>query len=88
MSHAFVVSKLIVTEYTLIRQWWPQQLRDARYLDTGLTRTYFLDSNASPELIKLIISLDEEGKKYRFLTLRDMALDLPGVSLDDETHHL
>lgn len=88
MDSAFVISKVIVTEYTLIRQWWPEQLRESRYMDTGLTRTYFIDSLPSDELFKLMIELNAEGRKYRFLDLQDKTLDLPEVNIDDETHNL
>ena len=81
MDIAFVVSKIIVTEYTLLRQWWPEQLRESRYVDTDMTRTYFLDTLPSPEVIKLITELKDQGREYRFMDLR-------GVESDDASHNL
>lgn len=81
MDIAFVVSKVIVTEYTLLRQWWPEQLRESRYVDTDMTRTYFLDTLPSPEVIKLITELKDQGREYRFMDLR-------GVESDDASHNL
>ena len=81
MDIAFVVSKVIVTEYTLLRQWWPEQLRESRYVDTDMTRTYFLDTLPSPEVIKLITELKNQGREYRFMDLR-------GVESDDASHNL
>ena len=81
MDIAFAVSKIIVTEYTLLRQWWPEQLRQARYVDTGMTRTYFLDTLPSREVIKLITELKNQGREYRFMDLR-------GVESDDASHNL
>ena len=81
MDIAFVVSKIIVTEYTLLRQWWPEQLRESRYVDTDMTRTYFLDTLPSPEVIKLITELKNQGREYRFMDLR-------GVESDDASHNL
>lgn len=81
MDIAFAVSKIIVTEYTLLRQWWPEQLRESRYVDTDMTRTYFLDTLPSPEVIKLITELKNQGREYRFMDLR-------GVESDDASHNL
>lgn len=81
MDIAFAVSKIIVTEYTLLRQWWPEQLRQARYVDTGMTRTYFLDRLPSPGLYELMDRLNAEGKTYRFMDLR-------GVDSEDASHNL
>lgn len=81
MDIAFAVSKIIVTEYILLRQWWPEQLRQARYVDTGMTRTYFLDRLPSPELYELMNKLNAEGRTYRFMDLRE-------VDLGDASHNL
>lgn len=81
MDIAFVVSKLIVTEYTLLRQWWPEQLRQSRYVDNGMTRTYFLDTHPSPELQELIEELHKFGIEYRLIDLR-------GVEIDNASYNL
>ena len=65
----------------MLRQWWPEQLRESRYVDTDMTRTYFLDTLPSPEVIKLITELKNQGREYRFMDLR-------GVESDDASHNL
>lgn len=81
MDIAFAVSKVIVTEYLLLRQWWPEQLRESRYVDTDMTRTYFLDTLPSPDLYRLMNELNQQGRSYRFMDLR-------GVDQEDASHNL
>lgn len=89
MRFAFVISKLIAVEYTLLRGGLPTQLLESRYTDVGITRTYFLEVPAiTDELFDFIAELQSEDREYRLMDLLDSPPDLPEVNLDNETHNL
>lgn len=89
MRFAFVISKLIAVEYTLLRDGLPTQLLESRYTDVGMSRTYFIEVSAiTDELFDFMAELKSEGREYRLMDLRDSPPDLPEVNLDNETHHL
>ncbi len=87
MEIIFIVSKALVIEYTVIRQWWPEQLHEARYVDNGPNRTYIIESALTGEMFELLMELSKQSREYRILDLKDQELDLPEVNLDNETHH-
>lgn len=89
MRYAFVISKLIAVEYTLLRDGLPTQLLESRYSDVGMSRTYFLELSAiTGELFEFMAELKSEGREYRLMDLLDSPPDLPEVNLDNETHNL
>ena len=86
MRYAFVISKLIAVEYTLLRDGLPTQLLESRYTDVGMSRTYFLEVSAiTDELFDFMAELQSEGREYRLMDLLDSLPDLPEVNLDNET---
>ena len=86
MRYAFVISKLIAVEYTLLRDGLPTQLLESRCTDVGMSRTYFLELSAiTDELFGFMAELKSEGREYRLMDLHDSSLDLPEVNLDNET---
>lgn len=86
MRFAFVISKLIAVEYTLLRDGLPTQLLESRYTDVGMSRTYFIEVSAiTDELFDFMAELQSEGREYRLMDLLDSPLDLPEVNLDNET---
>ena len=86
MRYAFVISKLIAVEYTLLRDGLPTQLLESRYTDVGMSRTYFLEVSAiTDELFDFMAELQSEGREYRLMDLLDSPPDLPEVNLDNET---